>query len=142
MERPLKRLIVFALLTAIVFTFAGQSLATNRGKAGGGKTSSSSCSVSPNPVASGGDLTVSGKAGHSGDWVNAYLYYSDGTWLLLGGSAGSGGTFSFSGTADATHSSLWGPFYPAATGPASVEVHAGSASRDYGVVQTCTFSVN
>jgi hypothetical protein len=109
---------------------------------GGNNTrgSGGSCAASPNPVASGGALTISGSAGRSGDWVNAYVYYSDGTWKLFGGSI-SGGGYSLSGTAVATYTSLWGPFYPAASGPATVEVHAGSASKDLGVVGTCSFSV-
>jgi len=104
--------------------------------------SSSPCVVSPDPVASGGALTVSGKAGRSGDWVNAYLYYSDGSWVMLGGSIGGGGSFSLSGTAVATQASLWGPFYPAPSGPATVQIYAGSANRDLGMVETCRFSVS
>jgi len=70
--------------------------------------------------------------------VNVYIYYSDGYWNLVGGS---GGSYSLSTTAQETHTSFWGPFYPAGAGPARVEVYAGSASRNYGVVNTCSFTV-
>ena len=129
---------VFVLLCAVM-TIALPAMAAKGGN-GGTRGSGGTCAVSPNPVASGGALTISGSAGRSGDWVNAYVYYSDGTWKLFGGSI-SGGGYSLSGTAVATYTSLWGPFYPAASGPATVEVHAGSASKDLGVVGTCSFSV-
>ncbi len=135
-------LIVLGLIAVLALAATAAGAAPKAATHGGGKTSTSSCVVSPNPVASGAALTVSGKAGSSGDWVNVYLYYSDGTWKLLGGSIGSGGTFSLSGLADATYTSLWGPFYPAASGPATVQVYAGSANRDLGVVATCNFSVS
>jgi hypothetical protein len=125
-----------AMLVSVV-AIAGPAIA----KGPGGK-SSSACAVSPNPVASGANLTVSGKAGHSGNWVNVYIYYSDGTWNFIGGSVGGGGTFSLSGSAVATTASLWGPFVPATTGPATAKVYAGSASRDLGMVSTCSFSVS
>jgi len=117
------------------------AMAAKGGHSGAGG-SGGTCAVSPDPVASGGALTVSGNAGKSGDWVNAYLYYSDGTWVMIGGSIGGGGSFSLSGTAVATHTSLWGPFYPAASGPGTVQVYAGSANRDLGMVTTCSFSVS
>lgn len=126
-------LIVLAMATILATVATGAAVA--------GK-SSSSCAVSPNPVASGAALTVSGKAGHSGNWVNAYIYYSDGYWELLGGSVGGGGSFSLSGMAQETHTSLWGPFYPASSGPATVQIYAGSANRDLGMVATCSFSVS
>jgi hypothetical protein len=126
-------LIVLAMATILATVTTGAAVA--------GK-SSSSCAVSPNPVASGAALTVSGRAGHSGNWVNAYIYYSDGYWELLGGSVGGGGSFSLSGMAQETHTSLWGPFYPASSGGASVEIYAGSANRDLGMVATCSFSVS
>jgi hypothetical protein len=110
--------------------------------AGAVSKSSSWCAVSPSPVASGGSLTVSGTAGHTGDWVNAYLYYTDGTWVLLGGQIGNGGRFSLTGTARATQSSLWGPFSPAVSGPATAEIYAGSANKNLGMVTTCNFSVS
>ncbi len=126
-------LIVLVMATILATVTTGAAVA--------GK-SSSSCAVSPNPVASGAALTVSGRAGHSGNWVNAYIYYSDGYYELLGGSVGGGGSFSMSGMAQETHTSLWGPFYPASSGPASVEIYTGSASRDLGMVATCSFSVS
>jgi hypothetical protein len=126
-------LIVLAMATILATVTTGAAVA--------GK-SSSSCAVSPNPVASGAPLTVSGKGGHSGNWVNAYIYYSDGYWELLGGSVGGGGGFSLSGMAQETHTSLWGPFYPASSGPATVQIYAGSANRDLGMVATCSFSVS
>jgi hypothetical protein len=131
---------VFVLL-CVVMTIALPAMAAKGGHASAGG-SGGSCAVSPNPVASGASLTVSGKAGHSGNWVNAYLYYSDGTWDFIGGSVGSGGTFSLTGSAEATTASLWGPFVPATTGPARADIYAGSASRDLGMVATCTFSVS
>jgi hypothetical protein len=112
------------------------------GAAYAGRSSSAWCTASPNPVASGAALTVSGKAGHQGGWVNAYIYYSDGYWELMAGSVGGGGSFSLSGMAQETHTSLWGPFYPASSGPASVQIYAGSANRDLGMVTTCSFSVS
>ncbi len=137
---------VFVLLcTMMVIALPAMAAKGGNGATGGhsgGGGGGSSCTVSPNPVASGGSLTVSGNAGKTGDWVNAYLYYSDGTWELFGGTIGSGGSFSFSGTAVATYSSFWGPFYPAASGPGHVEVYAGSANRNLGMVATCNFSVS
>jgi hypothetical protein len=131
-----RSLIIVALA---VTTVVGPIAVTRAGATG---KHSSSCAVSPSPVASGSALTVSGKAGRSGDWVNAYLYYSDGYWLLLGGSVGGGGSFSLPGKAEETHTSLWGPFYPASSGAARVEIYAGSANRDLGMVATCNFSVS
>jgi hypothetical protein len=136
-------LIVLGMIAVLALAATAAGAAPKAGSHGGGKSgSTSTCTVSPSPVASGAALTVSGKAGSSGDWVNVYIYYSDGTWKFLGGSIGSGGTFSLSGLADATYTSLWGPFYPAASGPATVQVYAGSANRDLGMVATCSFSVS
>jgi hypothetical protein len=104
--------------------------------------STSSCSVSPSPVVSGGSVTVSGKAGRSGNWINAYLYYSDGGWQMLGGSVGSGGSFSLSDTAQESYTSYWGPFYPAVSGAGHVEIYTGSASRSSGMVASCSFNVS
>ena len=135
-------LIVLGMIAVLALVATAAGAAPKAGSHGGGKTSSSStCTVSPNPVASGAALTVSGSAGSSGDWVNAYIYYSDNTWKLLGGSIGGGG-YSLSGQATATYTSLWGPFYPAASGPARVEVYAGSANKNLGMVATCSFSVS
>jgi hypothetical protein len=131
---------VFVLLCAVM-TIALPAMAAKGGN-NSTRGSGGTCAVSPNTVASGGALTVSGNAGKSGDWVNAYLYYSDGTWVMLGGSIGGGGSFSLSGTAVATHTSLWGPFYPAASGPGTVQISAGSANRYEGIVATCSFSVS
>jgi hypothetical protein len=100
-----------------------------------------SCAVSPNPVVSGTTLTISGRTGGGGSWVNAYIYYSDGYWGFLGGSV-SGGSFSLSGLAQETHTSYWGPFYPAASGAASVQIYAGTANKNLGMVETCSFSVS
>jgi len=126
-------LLVLAIASILATVTTGAAVA---------RRSSSSCAVSPNPVASGAALTVSGRAGHSGNWVNAYIYFSDGYWEVLGGSVGGGGSFSLSGIAQETHTSLWGPFYPASSGPASVQIYTGSASRDLGMVATCSFSVS
>jgi hypothetical protein len=96
------------------------------------------CVASPNPVASGAGLTVSGKTGHPGDWVNAYIYFSDSGWELLGGQVGTGGNFSLSGWAHSTYPTL----DPAASGPGSVEIYSGSANKERGMVMTCSFSVS
>jgi hypothetical protein len=144
-RRPITRIRnltrTFVVLTTIAAVAAVASAAAASPKSRTSSGSGGSCAVSPNQVASGGALTVSGKAGRSGDWVNAYLYYSDGTWDMIGGSIGSGGSFSLSGSAVATAASLWGPFYPAASGPATVQIYAGSANKDLGMVGTCSFSV-
>jgi hypothetical protein len=138
-ERPRRKgTKAFAIAAVLMALTILPAMAARGGSGGGG---GASCSVSPGSVASGASLTVSGKAGHSGNWVNAYLTYSDGTWDFLGGSVGGGGTFSLSGKAEATTASLWGPFVPATTGPAKAEIYTGSASRDNGMVATCTFTV-
>ncbi len=129
---------MLALLCAVMM-LAAPAFATRHTSSG--KTAAD-CAVSPNPVASGGALTVSGKAGRNGGWVNAYIYYADGYWDMIGGSVGSGGAYSLSGSAVETHSSLWGPFYPAGSGPARVEIYAGTANTDLGLVDTCSFSVS
>jgi hypothetical protein len=134
MKRTTRTFVIALAMATILATVATGAGATGK--------SSSSCAVSPNPVASGAALTVSGKAGHRGGWVNAYIYYSDGYWELLAGSVGGGGSFSLSGMAQETHTSLWGPFYPASSGPALVQIYAGSANRDLGMVTTCSFSVS
>jgi hypothetical protein len=130
---------VFVLLCAVM-TIALPAMAAKGGHSSAGG-SGGSCAVSPSSVASGGDLTVSGKAGHTGDWVNVYIYYSDGYWNFAGGSVSGGGSYSLNTKAQETQTSFWGPFYPAPTGTAKVEVYAGSANRNYGVVNSCTFTV-
>lgn len=128
--------------TIILIPLIGAMILGSMAVTASARTSGAQCSVSPDPVSSAGALTVSGKAGHNGDWVNAYVYYSDGYWELLGGSIEGGGKFSLAGYAEETHTSLWGPFYPASTGPASVEIYVGTASKNLGVVATCKFRVN
>src|SRR5262245_40498566 len=140
MRRP-RSLVIVVLAAATVL---GSFLATGAGAQGkpSGKSGSPSCAVTPDPVASGAGVTVSGKAGKSGDWVNAYLYFSDGGWELFGGQIGSGGSFSLSGTAVETYTSYWGPFYSAVSGSGYVEIYAGSANKNLGMVATCGFSVS
>jgi hypothetical protein len=111
------------------------------GASASGKGQDLSCTVSPDPVASDTTVTISGRTGGGGSWVNAYIYYSDGYWGFMGGSV-SGGRFSLSGLAQETHTSYWGPFYPASTGPASVQIYAGTANKNMGMVETCSFSVS
>jgi len=129
--------IVLAMTTIFATVATGAALAARKTS-----SSSASCAVSPDPVASGTTLTVSGRAGHNGNWVNAYVYYSDGYWGFMGGSVGGGGSFSLSGPAQETHTSFWGPYYPASSGPASVQIYTGSASKNLGMVATCSFTVS
>jgi hypothetical protein len=84
----------------------------------------------------GRPLTVSGTASHNGDWVNAYICYSDGTWEILGGSVGSSRSFSLSGVAQ-SFSGL------APSGDATVQIYAGSANNLMKMeTTTCSFSVS
>ncbi len=133
-KRSARGVMTVLALALIVGTIASGASASGKGQ-------DLSCTVSPDPVASDTTLTISGRTGGGGSWVNAYIYYSDGYWGFMGGSV-SGGRFSLSGLAQETHTSFWGPFYPASTGPASVQIYAGTANRNLGMVETCSFSVS
>ncbi len=129
--RTFTAVLAMAMILATIATGASAS----------GRGQDLSCTVSPDPAASDTTLTISGRTGGGGSWVNAYIYYSDGYWGFMGGSV-SGGRFSLSGLAQETHTSFWGPFYPASTGPASVQIYAGTANKNLGMVETCSFSVS
>jgi hypothetical protein len=132
-----KILVTFAILNLAACASSTPTDEETKDTAEAVKGAGASCSVSPNPVAPGGALTVTGTIGHSGDSVTAYLVYSDSSQSLpLGGPAGSGGSFSLSGQAQ----SLSGP---APGGSARADIYAVSPQNLLKVLTTsCSFSVN
>jgi hypothetical protein len=121
-------LIVMAMMTILATVSPGARAA--------GRGHDPSCAVSPNPVVSGRrpDRLRNGRPQR--DWVNPYIYYSGGSWEILGGQIGSGGSFSLWGMAQ----SFWGP---SPSGAATVQIYAGSANNLMKMdTTTCSFSVS